>query len=362
MVTPPEPEDAYSAWSETFAAILKAPGSTLILGGAGTGKTTFARLLANKFLASGERVAVLDADLGQSEIAPPACIGLALPSQTFEAFSDLAPDSLAFIGGISAVRNPIEHIASIGRLARRAAERNLIVDFDGYQHGANFRALFHAVCDMTQPAHIVALQRRSELASALSPLKRRNIAVHTPPVPEAVVSKPASLKKMRRAMKFESCFQNATTHICSFDETGLFGTWLGGGEPVPPHILAYISQTFGRNYRVYYAETSGQDLRLMLHRAVPAEFGALGMVLQHLKAKSVTLTVAPQLKHLLLGLEGGDGALLGLGLLEALDFRRRQFGVLTSLRSMGAVRAVRFGSLRLLADGTEIGTLPPNFQ
>ncbi|MCX6382708.1 MAG: hypothetical protein NT023_25055 [Armatimonadetes bacterium] len=53
---------------------------------------------------------------------------------------------------------------------------------------------------------------------------------------------------------------------------------------------------------------------------------------------------------------------MGLGLLETLDFRRRQFGVLTPIRSPSVVRAVRFGGLRVLPDGTDLGSLPPYAQ
>ena len=60
-------------------------------------------------------------------------------------------------------------------------------------------------------------------------------------------------------------------------------------------------------------------------------------------AQGVTLTVAPRLKHLLLGLEGGNGKLLGLGILEAIDFRRRDLGVLTPCRAPAAARIIRAG-------------------
>ncbi len=357
-----EAQDMYREWEEVFAAILKAPGATLILGGTDVGKTTFTRLLANKLLAAGESIAVLDADLGQSEIGPPACVGLAFPLQPFAALSDLAPHALAFVGRTSPVGSLLEYAASITRLAQMASGRHLIIDTSGYQRGVSARTLYHTLVDLLQPAHIVALQRGVELAPTLAPLKYRNVTLHTPSTPVAIAQKPPQLRKIRRAMKFATYFQNVEQHIYSFDEVGLFGTWLGGGSPVPAHILAFINQTFGRNYRVYYAETHGQDLGLMLQRPLPSEFSPLGIVLQHLKVKAVTLTIAPQLKHLLLGLEGGDGKLLGLGLLETLDFRRRQFGVLTPMRSPSVARAVRFGSLRLLADGTDLGVLPPYAQ
>src|SRR5918999_822328 len=49
---------------------------TMVIGEGDTGKTTLVTALANALVERGFRVAVLDADLGQSEIGPPTTIGL----------------------------------------------------------------------------------------------------------------------------------------------------------------------------------------------------------------------------------------------------------------------------------------------
>src|SRR3989442_7161458 len=49
---------------------------TLILGTSDTGKTSLTARLAGALAARGERVAVVDADVGQSEIGPPTTVGL----------------------------------------------------------------------------------------------------------------------------------------------------------------------------------------------------------------------------------------------------------------------------------------------
>ena len=47
------------------------------LGGMDVGKTTFTRRLVNRLTTQGQRAAIVDGDLGQSEIGPPACVGMA---------------------------------------------------------------------------------------------------------------------------------------------------------------------------------------------------------------------------------------------------------------------------------------------
>ena len=48
---------------------------TMVVGASDTGKTTLTAYLAGALAARGETVAVVDADVGQSEIGPPTTVG-----------------------------------------------------------------------------------------------------------------------------------------------------------------------------------------------------------------------------------------------------------------------------------------------
>ena len=63
-------------------------GVCLILGAADTGKTTLAAALA-KHAASSQPVGIIDADIGQSHIGPPATVGWALVKNPEIDFSQL---------------------------------------------------------------------------------------------------------------------------------------------------------------------------------------------------------------------------------------------------------------------------------
>src|SRR5689334_12910861 len=103
------PADVYADWESTLAAIVEMGGSTLIMGGIDAGKTTFTRLLVNRLVERGRRIGVIDADLGQSEIGPPACVGLALVDAPIAALSDAVPHALAFVGATSPLGHLLEH-------------------------------------------------------------------------------------------------------------------------------------------------------------------------------------------------------------------------------------------------------------
>ena len=112
--------EPYAEWKSALNALAASPGTTLLLGGMDVGKTTFTRLLANRFLEAGCPPALLDADLGQSEIGPPACVGIAFCDAPILALSDLKPHALAFVGSASPPGYLLEHVAGIRRLADMA--------------------------------------------------------------------------------------------------------------------------------------------------------------------------------------------------------------------------------------------------
>ncbi len=350
----------YSAWEPTLAAIMDSDGPVLLIGGMDVGKTTFTRLLVNRATALSRRVALLDADPGQSEIGPPGCLGLAFAEAPVASLSDLPPHALAFIGNTSPAAYLLEHAAGVRRLADLADAALLIVDTCGYIQGAGARRMHQTEFDLLNPAHVIALQRGNELEPILSPMRRRTgCRVHTPPVPEVIARKSVALRTQRRAMRFASYFGSAALHSYSFDDVSLVGTWLGGGSSLPPHLLKFVNQALWPPARVYHAELSDGHLSLMVSLPLDPGLQGLSLVQQELKNRSLTATVAPRLKHLMLGLESGNGKLLGLGLLEALDFRRRTLGVLTPIRAPQAAQIVHFGTLRLAQDGREIGSLRP---
>lgn len=352
----------YADWEETLDAITAAPGTTLLLGDTDVGKTTFARLLVNRLVKAGQRAAFLDADVGQSEVGPPACMGLAFIESPTLALSDLSPHALAFVGSNTPHGHALEYIGAVHHLATLAGASAgpLIVDTPGYLHGAGARRLHQTTFELLSPKYVVALQQGEGLNPIILPfLRHANCQVLTPPVPAVIGKKPPAYRTQRRAMRFASYFQNAELHTYAFDDMAFMGTWMGSGTPLAAHLLAFVRQTLAAHTKVYYGELCNRHLGLMVSDPLPPQFSALGVVQRELAVRALTVTSAPRLKHLLVGLESGQGKLLGLGVLQALDFRRRTLGVVTPVRAPAAACILRFGSLRVQPDGKEVGSLKP---
>jgi polynucleotide 5'-hydroxyl-kinase GRC3/NOL9 len=350
----------YPEWEEALAQIVEAGGTALLVGGTDTGKTTFCALLINAALAAGRQVAVVDGDVGQSEIGPPGCVGMGLPSEPVRSLVDVAPAALAFVGAVSPRAHLLEHAAAVRQMAdaaRAALPDLLVVDTTGMLQGPAARRLKHAKFALLAPEHVVALQRGRECEPILAPLRHADrVRVHRLPVPAIITVKPSALRAQRRAGRFARYFENAELRLYNFDDVVMTGTWLNTGPPLAPHLLRFASNALG--VRVYHAEECDRQISLMTSVLPESEQG-IGLVQEQFRAQAITLTPAPRLRHLLTGLADGNGRLLGIGLIESLDLRRRQIGILTPIRAPAAVRLIHFGILRVRPDGTEVGANRP---
>src|SRR5205807_5836674 len=93
-------------WNAALARSAAITGTVALIGPPDSGKSTFALALANRVAEAGRAAAVIDADVGQSEIGPPGAIGMARIDRAVGALSDLRVRGLAFVGDIS----PFGHI------------------------------------------------------------------------------------------------------------------------------------------------------------------------------------------------------------------------------------------------------------
>lgn len=102
--------------------------TVLLLGGTDTGKTFGARQLVAGFTQAGLSVAVVDCDLGQSEIGPPGTVGAgwAEPGRAYGSLRDLAPLAAYFVGAASPARHQLDVCVGAVQMARVAKKRRPI--------------------------------------------------------------------------------------------------------------------------------------------------------------------------------------------------------------------------------------------
>lgn len=134
-----------SIWKEVANRITlqNKPIRIMILGATDTGKSTLATYLSNIASANKLKVSIVDGDVGQSDLAPPGCIGASMIKEEFLDLRDISAEYSSFIGAISPrgieelVINGIKNIAD-----RLSAKSDIcIINTDGYidEHGIDYK-------------------------------------------------------------------------------------------------------------------------------------------------------------------------------------------------------------------------------
>jgi len=361
------PETTYSepqSSADLLPALLALPrGATvLLLGAPDSGKSTLVRGATLALLGAGRSVAIVDCDLGQSEIGPPGTIGAAqaVPGTEFRSLRDLPVAAGYFVGAISPSRHLLDICVGATQTARAIKKSRpdfVLVDTDGFIHGGGARQFKRRLCELLLPQVVIALTRGTEIDPLLTAFSKMDTPdIWRVPVAEAVQRKTPAARATRRAARFLAALDGAEPLVFGLDSVALLGTQLGTGEPLAFHLLQFLSQSLGRP--ALHAERSDGILSVIVNGETWDTSG-LAAIESYFGIRTVSVSAAQKFAGLLVGLVSGGGQLLGIGRIDRIDFARRTLTVLTACRKPGAVAQIWFGSLRLKADGRENGEVRP---
>ncbi len=125
------PQDWETAAAEIFERRLR---TVLVIGASSTGKSSFCRYLAEVLLARQAEVAVVDADIGQSGLGPPATVTLGYVAAPVD-FSTVPPAGFFFVGSTGQIGRFLPLVIGTASLVREARAAFVIVDTTGLVHG-----------------------------------------------------------------------------------------------------------------------------------------------------------------------------------------------------------------------------------
>jgi polynucleotide 5'-hydroxyl-kinase GRC3/NOL9 len=140
------------------------PESILVVGPTDSGKTTLSSYIINHAIKVGLRPAVIDADIGQGDMAPPCAIGCgAVQSQILD-LREVTSNFFSFVGSINPTGYERLIARSVGLLLNKLTKKDrdsygvnlVVINTDGYVAG---RGLFGkiAIANEVQPDVIICL-------------------------------------------------------------------------------------------------------------------------------------------------------------------------------------------------------------
>ncbi len=314
------PQEWEAAASEIFERRLR---TVLVIGASAIGKSSFCRYLTEALLARRADVAFVDADIGQSNIGPPAAVTLGYPILPVD-FSTVPPAAFYFVGSTGPIGRFLPLVIGTASLAREARGAFVIIDTTGlvYESG---RVLKSYKIEAVRPDVIISLERRNELA----PIRMANRHV---PIIKIEPSRKAHGKddyekiEVRR-QSYARHFFRASLLQLPVDSVVFQRTLLFSGKPI--EIDGAV-----------HAEQSSEGILIVGAPAAPPP-------------DSKILPSGFE-RNLLCGVADVTGRCLGLGIIESIDFVARTIALTTAVER-DKVRIVQFGDMYVTPEGGELG-------
>jgi polynucleotide 5'-hydroxyl-kinase GRC3/NOL9 len=285
-------------WFPLLDILKKEKGIVILLGATDTGKSALAQFLILNLCQRRLKVALVDADVGQSTLGPPATIGFAVFKSDPDWKVVLSPPEIFFVGSTTPEGHFPLFLKGVKRMADKAISYGtelVLVDTTGFVSGESGKELKRRKIDLLSPPFILALQKSDELEPILDLYKENPLyKIYRLPLSEQV--KPRSMEERRtnRTNKFRDYFKDSMIQELATKEVQIEGEVL---------------------------DLSGE--------AIPLDWSL-------------------RINGLLIGLKGGNDETLALGMVKSYIEEKKVVRVSTPLRDTERVKTIQLSSLKVL--------------
>jgi len=363
---------------------MKSQQVVLVIGSTDVGKSTFCRFLIDFAVAEGFRVAVVDADIGQSQIGPPTTIGVKFfePMSRVETsptegatnsgletpptgveFDGIA-DKLYFVGAVSPARSQLQVLTGTRLMvdvARDAQADFIVVDTTGYIHDKAAVVLKQHKIELLRPNHLVCIGRSTELEQITACYSQQEwLQLHYLLPHRNVRSKSSEARRRYREAQFDVYFgfrdykplprpklalqqSERTVQQVPFEQ-------IRGGRT--PFFIGRIANkkeleilTRLAKAEIHYAEWGHRTLSLITSK--PLSNISSTHLKNYLSLMQVTTEVRSFFERRLVGLMDTTGDTFALGIIDAVDFKKLELSIRCPLSMVGDVAkracALQFG-------------------
>jgi len=329
------------------------PCSILVMGDTDSGKTTFSTFLVNAAVKHELRTVLVDADLGQADLGPPATIGMAVITGYVTDPFTIKTRDIRFIGLTSPSELPDRVLSALTKLNTRVQAANVkftVINTDGWIEGDSAARFKTSMVETVHPKAVIGIQSGSELEHVLGPLEGAGYRVIRVQTPQIVKKRDREERRRLREQGYRKYLKGGKLRILPMSWADFRFTSLGSGKILSPDRISELEKEL--KCRIVHGEESSNTLTLVVDDRSGIDEARLDAWTQSMN-KKVFLNVAGDERNLLVGLLDGNDEFCGLGVIHDIDFSRRVLRLYTSYN--GRIATVAFGRMKVTKYGREIG-------
>jgi polynucleotide 5'-hydroxyl-kinase GRC3/NOL9 len=225
-------------WFLLLDVLKEEKGIVILLGATDTGKSTLAKFLILNLCQRGLKVALVDADIGQSSLGPPTTICFAVFKSDPDWKLVLTPPEIFFVGSTTPEGHFPLYLKGVKRMVDKAISYGtelILVDTTGFVSGEAGKEFKRRKIDLLSPRFILALQKSEELEPILELYKENPLCkIHRLPLSEKVRQRSIEERRMNKANKFQDYFKDSVIQELAIEEIHIEGEVIDPtGESIP---------------------------------------------------------------------------------------------------------------------------------
>jgi len=341
-----------SSWGDTAKAVLslEKPVTVLVLGGLDSGKTSFCTFLVNEAVMKKHKTAVIDADLGQSDVGPPSTVGFSFVAEPVKDLFDIDAEDAVFVGTTSpnrAINRVTEALTKLKKGAVEDGAEFLVINTDGWVEGEEAVSYKKRLMSEAGANAVVVMQQGNELSSILDAL--HGVKVFVVDSPRQIHPRNRDTRKLLRELGYKKYLKKAKMQSFSFSWLNVEDSFLGAGAPLSRKRFADLVNLLGK--RPIYSKETADFIFVVLSKSKAVSEKQLEAAEGFFK-KRVKVIQEGEEEGLLVGLKDEKDKFLGIGVLHGVDYKRSLLKVYTPVSEASTIC---FGQIKLDKNFREIG-------
>ncbi|NIP67193.1 hypothetical protein GWN63_05670 [Candidatus Bathyarchaeota archaeon] len=342
-----------SSWEDAWEKLtaFSRPSTVMVVGEVDSGKSSFCTYLLNHTLRLQWRSAILDADLGQSDVGPPSTIGLSHVKQPIKDLFEVEAEQAYFVGSTSpsqVMNRVMEGLVQLKSSLRLGDLDFLVINTDGWISGEEAVSYKVGLINKISPEVVVGIEKADEVSPILTALEStETMAVDSP---SAIKRRSQEKRRVLRELGYKKYLKKAKVRSFPLSWVRVERVLVGSGRIPARERMERIKELLG-TVPVYCEETPA-TLFIVLRRDGWLDEERITEVEDSLGKWTKVIRKGEE-EGLLVGLHGEEEDFLGIGVLVEVDYRREVMKVYTPVSEQ--VSSILLGDVRLNKSGKEIG-------
>jgi len=336
------------SWNIAFEELLKIqikPTVALVLGAVDSGKSSFCTYLINRLLREKQKVAILDGDLGQSDIGPPCAIAYAFVAKPVTDLFNLWAKN-AFFVGVTSPSSCVDKVSEgLVSLKREISDSNpdfIIINTDGWIEGEEAVHYKLQLIEALNPSMVFCIQQNVELAPFIKELEKFvTIFVDSP---SAIKQRNREKRRSLRELGYVKYLNNAKVQSLplgwlKISENNLLGL---GKMHESNRYARKIYELLGMK-PLHFAEFKDKICIIIGRKRWISEDNIRKA--EEFARKKIVVIRKGEEEGLLMALYDSEKRFLGIGVLREIDYARKTLKILTPISK--DISIVEFGRVKL---------------